>query len=133
MLEPEGRLLLQQMSRGPVAPGGGAFIEAYIAPDMTMTTLGATLDHLERTGFEIRDVHVLREHYVRTIRAWGDTGGASGRRADTRSRAPTVLRVWRLYLAGVALAFEENRMGVNQILATQDDSRRPQRHAGDAG
>jgi hypothetical protein len=32
------------------------------------------------------------------------------------------VRVWRLYLAGGALAFEEGRMGVDQILA-----RRPQR------
>src|SRR6202000_2128946 len=46
MLQPEGKLLLQQMSRGPVAPGGGAFIESYITPDMTMTSLGTTLDHL---------------------------------------------------------------------------------------
>jgi cyclopropane-fatty-acyl-phospholipid synthase len=28
-------------------------------------------------------------------------------------------RVWRLYLAGGALAFAENRMGVNQILAVR--------------
>jgi cyclopropane-fatty-acyl-phospholipid synthase len=26
-------------------------------------------------------------------------------------------RVWRLYLTGGALAFEENRMGVDQIVA----------------
>ena len=32
------------------------------------------------------------------------------------------VRVWRLYLAGGALAFEEGRMGVDQILAV-----RPQR------
>jgi cyclopropane-fatty-acyl-phospholipid synthase len=34
-LKPGGRLLLQQMSRSADAsPGGGPFIEAYIAPDM---------------------------------------------------------------------------------------------------
>jgi cyclopropane-fatty-acyl-phospholipid synthase len=27
--------------------------------------------------------------------------------------------VWRLYLAGAALAFEEGRMGVDQILAVR--------------
>lgn len=118
MLRPHGRLLLQQMSRGPVAPGGGAFIESYIAPDMTMTSLGTTLDHVERAGFEIRDVHVLREHYARTVRAWADT-------VDEQAEHLTALvgvaqvRVWRLYLAGVALAFEQNRMGVNQILAVR--------------
>ena len=41
-LKPTGRLLLQQMSRhADAAPGGGAFIESYIAPDMHMRPLGA--------------------------------------------------------------------------------------------
>ncbi|MGH3466177.1 MAG: SAM-dependent methyltransferase, partial [Thermocrispum sp.] len=31
-------------------------------------------------------------------------------------------RVWRLYLAGGSLAFEENRMGVDQILAVRPDA-----------
>jgi cyclopropane-fatty-acyl-phospholipid synthase len=30
-----------------------------------------------------------------------------------------VARVWRLYLAGGMLAFEEGRMGVDQVLATK--------------
>jgi cyclopropane-fatty-acyl-phospholipid synthase len=30
-------------------------------------------------------------------------------------------RVWRLYLVGGALAFEEGRMGVDQILAVRRD------------
>ncbi|HKN52847.1 MAG TPA: cyclopropane-fatty-acyl-phospholipid synthase family protein, partial [Amycolatopsis sp.] len=55
MLKPAGRLVLQQMSRGQVAPGGGAFIERYIAPDMTMRPLSRTLVHLEAAGFELRD------------------------------------------------------------------------------
>ncbi len=116
MLKPAGRLLLQQMSRGPVAPGGGAFIESYITPDMTMNSLGTTLDHLEHAGFEIRGVQAMREHYARTIREWARTLDADADRI-TAIAGVGQLRVWRLYLAGVALAFEENRMGVNQILA----------------
>jgi cyclopropane-fatty-acyl-phospholipid synthase len=34
---------------------------------------------------------------------------------------PEQVRVWRLYLAGGALAFEEGRMGVDQILAVRPD------------
>lgn len=116
LLKPGGRLLLQQMSRGATAAGGGAFIETYIAPDMTMRPVGATLDHLTRAGFEIRDVEAIREHYVWTCRAW---------LATLEQRWDEVVslvgqeqaRTWRLYLAGGALAFEENRMGVDQILA----------------
>ena len=97
---------------------GGAFIESYIAPDMTMVPLGTTANNIERAGFEIRDVHVMREHYVHTIRAWLDT---------FESRFDEVVamigeaqsRVWRLYIVGSALAFEENRMGVDQFLAVK--------------
>ena len=115
-LKPGGRLVLQQMSRGRVAPGGGAFIESYIAPDMTMRPLHATLAHLAGTGFEIRSVVAMREHYVHTIDAWAAT---LERRWDEVVARVGVgwARVWRLYLAGAALAFEENRMGVDQITA----------------
>ncbi|MEU3627931.1 SAM-dependent methyltransferase [Amycolatopsis coloradensis] len=118
MLKPTGRLVLQQMSRGAVAPGGGAFIERYIAPDMTMRPLSRTLGHLENAGFEIRDVHALREHYVWTVRAWEKTLESNW--DDVVALIGEAgARVWRLYLVGGALAFEENRMGVDQILAVR--------------
>lgn len=120
-LRPQGRLLLQQMSRGTVAPGGGAFIEAYIAPDMSMVPIGRTLDHLESAGFEIRDVEAMREHYARTVALWGRTLEQRSEEA-VRLLGQEQYRVWRLYLAGGRLAFEENRMGVNQILAVRPDS-----------
>ncbi|MGH3628945.1 MAG: class I SAM-dependent methyltransferase [Sciscionella sp.] len=121
MLKPGGRVVVQQMSRAGIAPGGGAFIESYIAPDMTMVPVGDTTTALERAGLEIRDVHVLREHYVRTILAWAATlEGNWPRFVDLVGEAEA--RVWRLYLIGSALAFGENRMGVNQILAVRTPS-----------
>ncbi|HLI54726.1 MAG TPA: cyclopropane-fatty-acyl-phospholipid synthase family protein [Acidimicrobiales bacterium] len=116
-----GRLLIQVMSRGGRNPGGGPFIERYIAPDMHMRPLGRTVSLLEAAGFEVRDVHALREHYARTIRAWS---------AEMERRWEDVValigderaRVWKLYLAGAALSFEENRMGVDQILSVRPTS-----------
>ncbi|MGX7826696.1 class I SAM-dependent methyltransferase [Actinokineospora sp. 24-640] len=118
MLKPGGRLLLQQMSRGANAQGGGAFIETYIAPDMNMRPVGQTVDLLEGAGLEVRDVEALREHYVWTVRAWWQT---LERRWDevVALIGEEQARVWRLYFAGGALAFEENRMGVDQILAVR--------------
>jgi protein-S-isoprenylcysteine O-methyltransferase Ste14 len=43
VLKPGGRLLIQQMSRGARAPGGGPFLESYIAPDMHMRPVGETV------------------------------------------------------------------------------------------
>ncbi len=117
-LKPEGRLVLQQMSRTGTHPGGGAFIESYIAPDMHMRPVGQTVDLLESAGFEVRDVHALREHYVRTVAAWYET--FEKRWAEAVALVgEEVARVWRLYFVGGALAFQEGRMGVDQILAVK--------------
>jgi len=119
-LRPGGRLLIQQMSRGGRAPGGGPFIESYIAPDMDMRPVGETVRLIENAGFEVTEVQAMREHYVRTIRAWLDNFEAN-RPAIAEILTPEQVRVWRLYLAGSALAFEEGRMGVDQILAVRPD------------
>lgn len=118
LLAPRGRLLVQQMSRRGHAPGGGAFIESYVAPDMHMRPVGETVALLEDAGLEVRDVHAMREHYVRTVHAWLDT---LERRWDdvVDLVGEPVARVWRLYLVGGALTFEEGRMGVDQILAVR--------------
>ncbi|MFC9066817.1 SAM-dependent methyltransferase [Streptomyces harbinensis] len=118
MLRPHGRLLLQQMSRGAHAPGGGPFIETYIAPDMHMRPVGGTVGLLEEAGLEVRSVESLREHYVRTVRAWLDRL-ESGWPDFTGLVGEETCRVWRLYLTGAALAFEQRRMGVDQILAVR--------------
>jgi cyclopropane-fatty-acyl-phospholipid synthase len=116
-LRPGGRALIQQMSRR-TKPGGGPFIEAFIAPDMSMRPVGETVALIEDAGLEVRDVHSLREHYVRTVQAWYDTFEANWDRV-TAMVGEEVARVWRLYLVGGALAFEEGRMGVDQILAVR--------------
>jgi len=119
-LRPQGRLLVQQMSRNGAAPGGGPFIETYIAPDMHMKPLATTIGLLAGAGLELREVQAMREHYPRTVRDWLAT------LEDRWDEAVAIVgvevaRVWRLYLAGAALAFEENRMGVDQILAVRPD------------
>jgi cyclopropane-fatty-acyl-phospholipid synthase len=111
-------VLVQQMSRGAGAPGGGAFIESYIAPDMHMRPLSQTVGFLEQAGLEVRDVEAMREHYVATVRHWIDTFEANYPQFVALV-GEEVARVWRLYLVGGALSFEEGRMGVDQILAVR--------------
>jgi cyclopropane-fatty-acyl-phospholipid synthase len=114
LLREGGRAVVQQMSRR-TRPGGGPFIEAFIAPDMHMRPVGETVELFEAAGLEVRDVHALREHYVRTVAHWYATFEANWDRAVAMV-GEEVARVWRLYLVGGALAFEERRMGVDQIL-----------------
>lgn len=118
-VKPGGRVLVQQMSRGQGRwPGGGPFIESFIAPDMHMRPVGETAAYLERGGLEVRDVHGLREHYVWTVRAWLDTFEQNlPRLVELVGEEAT--RVWRLYLTGGLLAFRDGRMGVDQLLCVR--------------
>jgi cyclopropane-fatty-acyl-phospholipid synthase len=117
-VRPGGRVLVQQMSRTGKHPGGGPFIESFIAPDMHMRPVGETVSLLERGGLEVRDVQSLREHYVRTVAGWLENFELYLPEL-TALVGEEVVRVWRLYLVGGALAFRDGRMGVDQILCVR--------------
>lgn len=117
-LRPGGRVLVQQMSRSGTVRDGGPFIRTWIAPDMHMKPLSETIGALTRAGLEVRDVHALREHYAWTIDAWARNLAANWEQV-IHLVGVQVARVWRLYLAGSALAFAAGRMGVDQILAVR--------------
>ncbi|BDH03402.1 SAM-dependent methyltransferase [Streptomyces seoulensis] len=120
LLKPGGRLLNHQIARRPqrdeTAYEVDAFIDSYVFPDGELAPVGTTVTMLERAGFEVRDVESLREHYARTLRAWVTNLEGSWERA-MRLAGPGRARVWRLYMAASALAFERNQIGVNQVLA----------------
>ena len=121
-VRPGGRVLVQQMSRqgrgGGRHPGGGPFIESFIAPDMHMRPVGETVAMIEAGGLEVRDVHAMREHYVLTVAGWLERFESNVPRL-TELVGEEVVRVWRLYLVGGAMAFRDGRMGVDQVLAVR--------------
>ncbi|MFJ8004155.1 class I SAM-dependent methyltransferase [Streptomyces fagopyri] len=127
LLAPGGRLLNHQIGRRPQrdesAYSVDEFIDAYVFPDGELAPVGTTVTQLERAGFEVRDVESIREHYALTLRHWVANLEAQWPRA-VQLTSPGRARVWRLYMAASALAFERNRIGVNQVLAvrTQEPS-----------
>lgn len=122
LLKPGGRLLNHQIGRRPEKDESkyriDDFIDAYVFPDGELAPLGRTVGTLEEAGFEARDVESLREHYALTLRQWVRNLERHWPEA-VRATSPGRARVWRLYMAASALAFEHNRIGVNQILAVK--------------
>ncbi|MEU2583100.1 cyclopropane-fatty-acyl-phospholipid synthase family protein [Streptomyces avermitilis] len=122
LLKPGGRLLNHQIARRPqhdeATYSVDEFIDAYVFPDGELAPIGSTVTQLERAGFEVRDVESLREHYALTLRRWVANLEAQWVRG-VRLTSPGRARVWRLYMAACALAFEHNRIGVNQVLAVR--------------
>jgi cyclopropane-fatty-acyl-phospholipid synthase len=115
---PGGRVLVQQMSRRGKHPGGGPFIESFIAPDMHMRPVGETLGFLEDAGLEIEGVVAMRKDYVRTLEAWY-ANFEENHDAAVHMMGEEIARVWRLYLVGALRSFAEGRMGVEQLLCSR--------------
>ncbi|MFF9333639.1 class I SAM-dependent methyltransferase [Streptomyces albogriseolus] len=122
LLSPGGRLLNHQIARRPQRDESSyqvdEFIDAYVFPDGELAPLGTTVSLLERAGFEVRDVESIREHYALTLRRWVANLESDQARA-TALAGPGRTRVWLLYMAASALAFERNRIGVNQVVAVR--------------
>lgn len=120
LLTPQGRVLNHQITRAH-DPGGvdrTSFINRYVFPDGELLPVGRIVTALEEGGLEVRDVEGLREHYARTLRAWSANLDARWEDA-VRLSTPGRARVWRLYMAGAALAFDAGRIGIHQILAVR--------------
>ncbi len=122
LLRPGGRLLNHQIARRPhrdeAAYAVDDFIDAYVFPDGELAPLGRTVALLEEAGLEVRDVEALREHYALTLRQW--VRNLERRWSEAAGHvSPGRARVWRLYMAASALAFERHQIGVNQVLAVR--------------
>ncbi|EME65526.1 cyclopropane fatty acid synthase [Rhodococcus ruber BKS 20-38] len=121
LLRPQGRLLNHAISRRPGTSATfskTSFIDRYVFPDGEILPLATMIEALEGAGFEVRDVESLREHYAATLRAWVGNLEANWDEAVAHSSAGRA-RVWRLYMAGAALSFAANRLGINQVLAVK--------------
>jgi cyclopropane-fatty-acyl-phospholipid synthase len=122
LVRPGGRVLNHAISRPtPEATAGvdaRSFIGRYVFPDAALLEVGTVVSAAQAAGLEVRDVQSLREHYARTLRAWS---AHLEERWDEAQRlvGPGRARVWRLYLAGSAIGFDQNRHSVHQVLAVR--------------
>jgi len=120
VLRPGGRLLNHGISRpaGPSDLKERSFINRYVFPDGELHEVGRVVSVLQESGLEVRDVEALREHYALTLRAWVTNLEAHWDEA-VRLVGPGRARVWRLYMAGCALNFEEGRTLIHQVLGVR--------------
>ena len=120
VLEPGGRLLNHGISRpaGPPPLSPRSFINRYVFPDGELHEVGAVVTVLQQAGFEVRDVESLREHYARTLRSWVANLETHWDEAAAVAGAARA-RIWRLYMAGSAVNFEEGRTMIHQVLGVR--------------
>jgi cyclopropane-fatty-acyl-phospholipid synthase len=128
LLRPGGRLLNHGIAR-PARPGRmrtparirrRSFIDRYVFPDGELHELGAVVSRMQASGFEVRHVEGLREHYALTLRAWVANLERSWN-ACVAEAGEARARIWRLYMAASALNFEAGRTQIHQVLAVKND------------
>jgi cyclopropane-fatty-acyl-phospholipid synthase len=100
------------------------FVGRYVFPDGALVPAHHMVGVLERGGFEIVDVEQLRPHYARTVQHWVASLEA-GYDEAVRVAGERTTRIWRAYLAGSAIGFECNDLGVIQVLATRGEAGLP--------
>jgi cyclopropane-fatty-acyl-phospholipid synthase len=127
LLVPGGLLMNHGITAGgtrntQLGAGIGDFVERYIFPGGELLHISHVLGVMAEQGCEPVDDENLRPHYGRTLWAWSD---ALESRLDAARGATSerVLRAWRLYLAGSAMAFERGWMSLHQVLAARPTGR----------
>ncbi|MED5620360.1 cyclopropane-fatty-acyl-phospholipid synthase family protein [Ideonella sp. BN130291] len=123
LLRPGGLLMNHGITAGgtrnqKLGNGLGDFIERYIFPGGELLHVSHVLRVMAESGLEMVDTENLRPHYARTLWAWSDN--LESRLAHAREVVDErVLRAYRLYLAGSAMAFERGWIALHQMLASR--------------
>ena len=99
----------------------GEFIDRYVFPDGELVPAATVIASAERSGFELRDVESLREHYVSTLHHWIRRLESHRDEAIALVGEPTY-RVWRLYMSASAYGFRTGRIGIIQSLLAKPGS-----------
>ena len=98
-----------------------AFIDKYVFPDGKLTATDDVIAAAEGSGFEVRDVESLREHYAMTLRHW--LRSLEEKTAEATELVGThTFRVWRLYMSASANAFTKAAINVIQTLLAKPDA-----------
>ena len=119
LLKNDGVAVLHSINRSDGPGATSAWIKKYIFPGGYIPALSEVLPHIEKAGLYVTDVEILRLHYAKTLREWGN------RFASHRDRAMELYderfcRMWEFYLAASECAFRYGGMNNFQIQFAKD-------------
>ena len=127
LLKPGGLLMNHGITAGgtrnhQLGAGMGDFIERYIFPGGELLHVSKVTEAMSEAQLEPLDLENLRPHYARTLWAWSDA--LEAQLATAREvTGESVVRAYRLYLAGSAMGFERGWMALFQTLASRPSGR----------
>lgn len=101
---------------GRSGPPGGGFIDRFVFPGGELPHIARAIGEMAAQGLDVLDVENLRPHYAATLSHWvkrleAQQGAAIEAAGEAR------FRIWRVYMAGCAIAFARNWLSIYQVLA----------------
>ena len=126
LLKPGGLVLNHGITPVAVKSSGlgngiSEFIDDYVFPGGELNHISKVLAELSSSGLEPLDAENLRPHYGRTLWDW------VSRLEFYADQAIALIgerryRIWRIYMAGSAYAFDHNWLALFQVLAGKPDA-----------
>ena len=121
ILKPGGLVLNHGITHNPLGAdslgsGIGDFVDEYVFPGGEIAHVAKVIEGMAAQGLEVIDAEALREHYAKTLWQWCERleANADAARAEVGEEK---YRIWRIYLAGSAHAFDRGWLSLWQLLA----------------
>ncbi len=123
LLKPGGVVLNHGITTNSLDDGAlgsdiGKFVDEYVFPGGQLVHVSRVIREMANQGLETWDAESLRPHYARTLWHWVRRLEANSARARELV-GERRYRVWRIYMAGSAHAFERGWISIFQILGTK--------------
>ena len=123
LLKPGGGVLNHGITTNSLDDGAlgsdiGKFVDEYVFPGGQLVHVSRVIREMANQGLETWDAESLRPHYAKTLWHWVsrlEEKAAQARELVGERR----YRVWRIYMAGSAHAFERGWISIFQILGTR--------------
>lgn len=98
-----------------LSSGISEFVDDYVFPGGELVHVSSVMEEMAAAGIEPLDAENLRPHYGRTLWEWVN------RLEEREDEAIRLIgekryRIWRIYMAGSAFAFDSNWLALFQIL-----------------
>ena len=131
LLKPGGVVLNHGISAGDRddqsrGPPGGEFIDRFVFPGGEVPHISRVLYEIAGAGLEAVDWEHLRPHYPPTLLRWVAQLEAQ-REAAIAAAGAERYRVWRMYMVGMAHAFDRGWLSVGQVIAIKPVANTPAR------
>ena len=103
---------------GQLGSGFSEFVDQYVFPGGELVHVSRVLSEMSRQGLEPWDAECLRPHYANTLWHW--VRRLEARQEDARRIVgERMYRIWRIYMAGSAHAFDRGWISIFQILGAR--------------